>query len=119
MTFSHNLENTLSFNFFFETKLKEYLSFYFNFFLINFITGQLLLLFILNWKFFFKTNNSIKKFKKTVYLFLIIFSTIMTPPDVLSQVLISFINIIIFECFTFFYLFFILIRQPIKTNKYS
>lgn len=119
LNYSHNLEDKLCFTFFFETKLKEYLCFYFNFFFINFITSQLLLLFILNWKFFFKTNNSIKKLKKTVYLLLIIFSTIMTPPDVLSQVLISVINIIIFECFTFFYLFFILVRQPIKANKYS
>jgi sec-independent protein translocase protein TatC len=119
LTYNNYLDNELCFNFFFETKLKEYLSFYFKFFLNNFLISQLFIIFLVNWNFFFKTNTCIKTIKKKIYLFLIIVSTLLTPPDVFSQILISLITILVYEFFTYFYLFFNLIRQPIKTNKYS
>lgn len=39
-----------------------------------------------------------KKFRKLFYLIFVVFSTIVTPPDVLSQICISGILIVIYEC---------------------
>ncbi len=85
----------------FESKLTEYLTFYILMYYLVVCYCQIftILFFFLN----FSNNNIkvIKKFRKVFYYFFIIFSTLISPPDVFSQVLISFIAILVYELIVF------------------
>lgn len=94
-----------SFSIHFEAKLSEYSSFCISlYYLCSFYFQAFILLFItLNYINFNK--NSMKKFRKLYYFFFVIFSTLISPPDIISQVLISFILIISYETLIFLFLF--------------
>ena len=84
-----------SFSLEFEAKLSEYSIFYTKFYLACFLYFQVFLIPILFLKF---TKNSVHfyfRYRKLFYYFGVLFSTLLTPPDVLSQVFLSFI---IFIC---------------------
>ena len=73
----------------FEAKLNEYLNFYISFYYLCIFYGQIftLLLFFL---FYLNTSISvIKKFRKLYYYLVFIISTLISPPEILSQILIS------------------------------
>lgn len=86
-----------SFNIHFEAKLSEYVSFYISIYYICSLYFQVfvLILFFLN---YLNTKiNNIKKFRKIYYFGFVIFSTIISPPDVVSQVLLSFSFVLAYE----------------------
>lgn len=90
----------------FEAKLNEYLSFFIiTYYLCVFYCQFFTLLFcFLN----YLSNHQvkiIKKFRKLFYYLFVIFSTIITPPDVFSQVGISLLAIVSYEMFIFICLF--------------
>lgn len=115
-----SLTKAYSFNLHFEAKLDEYLSFYIELYYLSVLYCQVFaaLFFLL-----INTNTNIKivrKFRKLNYYFFILFSTLISPPDILSQVLISTVTILLYEFLLFSFMIrsslILLIRQPIKTN---
>lgn len=115
-----SLTKAYSFNLHFEAKLYEYLSFYIELYYLSVLYCQI---FVALFLFLIYTNTNIKiirKFRKLNYYFFIIFSTLISPPDILSQILISSATILLYECLLFSFMFrsslIRLIRQPIKTN---
>jgi len=108
LSFQGNSINNHLVSFFFEAKLNEYLHYFISLYYVCLINCQflVLLLIILN-----SVNNKLKKtktFRKLFYLIFIIFSTVVTPPDVFSQICISGILIIIYEC--------VVLAKAIKTS---
>lgn len=118
-----NFQNGTYLNLYFEAKLNEYLNFYMKFYYIFIFYCQIFSVLL----FFFKYTNAncsfIKKFRKLCYYFLVIISTLISPPEILSQIVISLFLICCYELFIFLFLFKfsvnLLIRKPIKTNKNS
>jgi sec-independent protein translocase protein TatC len=88
----------------FEAKLGEYLNFcIFLYYLCIFYFELFAMLFYL---FNVVYNNYIflKKFRKLYYYVFLLFSTILSPPDIFSQILITIFSICIYECFVFCYI---------------
>ena len=109
-----NFQNISFINIYFEAKLSEYVDFYIKFYYIFVFYCQILTLLY----FFFNYINMnillIKKFRKLYYYFFLIFSTLISPPDILSQICISFICIFFFEFFVYIYLLKFLIKDLIR-----
>ena len=87
-----------SVNFFFEAKINEFISFYLKFYKFCF-AGSFLFVFIyflLNLLRIDNTNFFIYVRKNCYFLFLI-FATLVTPPDILSQIFLVSIFILLFE----------------------
>lgn len=118
-----SFKNLNSITLHFEAKLNEYLMFYISFYYWCIFYCQIFtfLLFFLNYM--NKNLSTIKKFRKIYYYFFVLFSTLISPPDVLSQFVISFILIFLYEFFIFIFVWQssmnFLIRQPVKTYKNS
>ena len=83
---------------YFEAKIQEYISFYislYNTVFFNFQVFMFLLLFL-----GFNNNKSvefIKNFRKLSYFFLLLLSTLLSPPDVFSQLIFSLISVLFYE----------------------
>jgi sec-independent protein translocase protein TatC len=115
-----NLTKAYSFNLHFEAKLDEYLNFYVELYYLSVLYCQIFTALFL---FLIYTNTNIRiirKFRKLNYYFFVIFSTLISPPDILSQVFISITTIALYEILLFIFIFrsslILLIRQPIKTD---
>jgi sec-independent protein translocase protein TatC len=83
----------------FEAKLNEYLNFYTSLYYICAVYCQIftVLFFILSY--FDDSIKIVKKSRKLYYYFFVIFSTLITPPDVFSQIFISSGLILTYELF--------------------
>lgn len=83
----------------FEARLADYLNFFFEtYFLLNLIL-HLFLVFLF---FLYQIRlNTILKFRKLFYLSFFVFATLLTPPEVISQVLVGTFFILFFESFLF------------------
>lgn len=88
-------------SFFFEARILEYFNYFTNFYYICVINCQLLTLSILFLNSVSEKVGTIKTFRKLFYLIFIVFSTITTPPDVFSQIIMSFSLIVIYELLIF------------------
>lgn len=87
----------------FEAKLEDYFNHIrtlYNICLINCQFLALLIFFLLNFSQKFK---QIKTFRKLFYLIFVIFSTIITPPDIISQIIISLLLILVYEFLIFYH----------------
>ena len=92
-------------NFYFEAKILDYLTFYFNSQTSCFFGFQLCVFLILFSTYLSNNIKFLKNFRKFFYLLLLGFSTLVTPPDVFSQ-LFLFINLLIgFEILIFINIF--------------
>lgn len=98
-----------------ETRISDYLSFFFDIFVsLNIVLHLLLVFLIFLHKF---TLDSIVAYRKIIYLILFMFATVLTPPDIFSQILMGILFILAFELFLFS-LFFSKERQMyLNTNK--
>ena len=99
LSFQKNLTSIQSIPLFFEAKLSEYLQYFISLYYIcltscQFFTILAIVLTTLN-------NKLQKALRKIFYLIFVVFSTVITPPDVLSQVIICFILILVFEILIF------------------
>jgi len=104
LSFQQNLNDIQPVSFFFETKLIEYFHYFTSSYYICLINCQFLTLLII---ILINLNEKLKKtktFRKLFYLVFVLFSTIVTPPDILSQIIISSFLILIYE-------FIILLKQ--------
>lgn len=85
----------------FEAKLLEYATFYIKFYYICVLYFQVFLIPMLIFKRFKKELKVFKNFRKILYYFCLAFSTVVTPPDVTSQAILSFCIIISSEIFVY------------------
>ena len=88
-------------SFFFEARILEYFNYFTNFYYICVVNCQLLALTILFLNNVSEKAGTVKTFRKLFYLIFILFSTITTPPDVLSQVIMSSSLILVYELLIF------------------
>lgn len=105
----------------FEAKLLDYVIFFINLYFSCVLYFQFFLLPIFFFTYFRKNLNTYKHFRKFLYYGCIIFSTLVTPPDITSQIVLSIILIVGCETLVYGALFKSLlkkelIRKPIKTN---
>ena len=99
LNFQHNVFSFIPI--FFEAKISEYLTYYINFYHLCLLNSQFSLLMLIYIHHFSKNAKEIKKFRKIFYFTFVIFSTLITPPDVISQLYFSFFFILIYETIVF------------------
>jgi len=90
---------------YFEAKLNEYLIFYISLCSLSIFYCQLFMLFFLLLSYTNTSLKAIKKFRKLNYYFFVLFSTLISPPDLLSQVLLSALTVIFYEFLVFAFIF--------------
>ena len=89
-----------SLTFHFESKLNEFLTFYIElYFICLFYCHMLLVIFI--FYIFISDLKDSKKVRKLFYYLFVVISTVLTPPDVLSQLSLSAFLIFSYEIFVF------------------
>ena len=95
----------------FEAKLNEYLNFFISFYYVSILYSQIFTFLLIS--LVYKNTNilTIKKFRKLYYYFWVLFSTAISPPEVLSQIIISLVLIFLYEFFIFCFI--------LKMNLYS
>jgi sec-independent protein translocase protein TatC len=100
-----------SIDLYFESKLNEYLNFYMTTYFICLFYCQVFVLLILFLNYLKANLEKIKYYRKVLYCSFIVVSTLITPPDVISQLVLSFSMIIVYE-----FLLWVLICQTSLTN---
>lgn len=108
LSFQENVNNFQLIDFFFEAKLNEYLQYFVNMYYICLINCQFLAVLVVTLTNLSEKLKRTKAFRKLFYLIFVIFSTLITSPNVLSQICISGLLVLLYE-------FLILIRE-IKFN---
>lgn len=101
LSFQENSNLIQPVSFFFEAKLMEYFHLFTSLYYICLINCQFLAMLIIVLANLSKTLKRTKTFRKLFYLLFVGFSTIITPPDVMSQVCLSSLLIIIYEFLIF------------------
>lgn len=88
-------------NFYFEAKINEYLNFYITTYCLYFLNFQfcfLLYFFVTN---FIKNLNLITLARRSFYFIFCLMATLLTPPDVLSQLIVGVSLIVFYEIIIF------------------
>ena len=101
LSFQDNPLQTQPVSFMFEAKIGEYLTYFKSLYYICLMNCQLLAgvtFFLANLS---ERPEKTQRFRKLFYLLFVLFSTITTPPDIISQVLISLLLILIYELLIF------------------
>jgi sec-independent protein translocase protein TatC len=88
---------THSFSLYFEAKLKEYLYFYMSSYFLYLFYFQFFTLFVLFLNSTKLSSKKIKKSRKFNYYGFVVLSTIISPPEILSQLCIGLIIIFLYE----------------------
>ena len=96
----------------FEAKLLDYIMFFINFYFSCVLCFQFFLLPFFLVVYFKIDLSNFKSFRKFLYYGCIIFSTLITPPDITSQIVLSFIFIIGCEILVYF----ALLKSLLKLN---
>jgi len=94
-------QKTDSMTFFFEAKIIEYFNYFTNLYYACFLNCQVLAVITLLLNNYSKNMNNIRKFRKLFYIVFVIFSTLTTPPDIISQILMSTSLITFYEILLF------------------
>lgn len=97
LSFQESSSTLQPFSLFFETKLIEYFHYFTNMYYICLISCQFLGILAIILTSLNEDFKQTKIFRKLFYLIFVIFSTIVTPPDVISQICISLSLIITYE----------------------
>lgn len=87
------------FKLYFEPKLDTYLNFTINIYIQSYLIFQiiLILIFLINYT---KTMFFIPKFRKTIYIGALIIATLITPPEIWSQIIVFLFLILSIEIYT-------------------
>ena len=104
LSFQKTIVNN-SINLYFEAKINEYLKFYINLYLMCNLSCQMFMIIILFLIYIQGDLKLIKKFRKIFYLLFVIFATMITPPDVMTQLILSSSMICVYEVLIFSVLF--------------
>lgn len=86
----------------FEAKLIEYFTYYTTFYYICVSYFQIFVVLILVFDYLKNDLSIIQRFRKFLYYFFVIFSTLVTPPDVSSQLILSLSIIVGYEILVFY-----------------
>ena len=97
LSFQEGSTTAQTVSFFLEVKLDEYLKYFINVYYICLISCQFLTLLIVALTSLSKELKNIKAFRRLFYIIFIIFSTVITPPDILSQIFICSVLILTYE----------------------
>lgn len=97
LSFQENSSTLQPFSLFFETKLIEYFHYFITIYYICLLSCQFFGLLAVILTSFNKDLKQTKVFRKLFYLIFVIFSTVISPPDVVSQICISLGLIITYE----------------------
>lgn len=106
-TFFLYYENNLLFPLHFEAKLTNYLNFLLSILLNIFIIFQSIFLFISFFIINKKINLNFLRKRKFIYTIFLLLGTILTPPDVTSQIFFLIIFIIFYEIFLFIIIYYL------------
>ena len=101
LSFQTSLTTLQQTPFIFEAKIEEYYQFFISSYYTSLFSCQFLIFLISFLTGFTKKFKKIKKFRKFFYLTFVVFSTLITPPDIISQLLISSVLIVIYEFLIF------------------
>jgi len=101
LSFQENSSMTQSVSLFFEAKLNEYFRYFVDLYYICLASCQFLAVLVIVLTNLSERLKKTKTFRKLFYLIFVIFSTVVTPPDVLSQISISCFLIITYEFLIF------------------
>jgi len=85
--FDFQQRSTETLNLFFEPKIEEYFSFILSIYSQSYMGFQLLLIFAIFFEYAKTDLTIIKNLKKFIYIFILLVATLITPPDILSQML--------------------------------
>lgn len=118
LSFQNNINETNNFSFFFEAKLDEYILFVittFNICIFN-LACIYCILTVLNTKSGLLKN--LKLYRKIIYFILFLLASIVTPPDIISQIFLGTLSIFLFEFYNIINTINLklYLRKPIKTN---
>ena len=112
LSFQEGSTTVRTVSFFLEVKLNEYLNYFVNIYYVCLISCQFLTLLIVILTNLSKELGNIKAFRRLFYIVFIIFSTVITPPDIFSQIFICGILILVYEAT----IFIIKIKASMVTN---
>ena len=102
--------------FYFENKINEYITFYIQIYFITYIVCMLFLVFTLYFFHQSEKKNYVKTQRKAIYITSYIIAAFITPPDVISQIILFSVITLIFENIVFVFLVYDkLIRKPVET----
>ena len=91
---------------YFESKINEYFLFYMSLYYICVFYFQIWIFLFIAFDFFNSKNIiRVKNLRKFFYYVLVVFSTLITPPDVYSQMCISLFFIVSYEILVFYFIF--------------
>jgi sec-independent protein translocase protein TatC len=120
LSFQKTITTSSTINLYFEAKINEYINFYVNLYYMCNLNCQMFMTIILFLIFIKNDLRLIKKFRKIFYLTFVVFATIITPPDIPTQLIFSASIIIIYEILIFSTLLKnYLIWKPIKAYQNS
>lgn len=100
-SFFLSFQQTENISFFFEARIVEYFNYFTNLYYICFINCQVLTIITLLLDTYNNNLGKIRKFRKLFYLIFVIFSTLTTPPDIISQILMSLTLVASYELLLF------------------
>lgn len=96
-----NLTSIESVQMYFESKLTEYLDFYIALYFICGIYGQILLFLVFFLDYTILNLKTIKKYRKVFFSLFLLFATLITPPDIFSQIFLTFSLALLYELLNF------------------
>lgn len=96
LSFQDNLSKQ-QINIKFEAKISEYLNFFIEMYNVCNLQFTIFVFIILILNYYSDNKYLIKQFKKVLYFFFLLIATIVTPPDIFSQLIIYFGLILFFE----------------------
>ena len=111
---NNNYSKTEELDVFLETKLNEYVSFFTGTYFLFFCLSQIVIFIYLQLNLIYYNNKhmfSRKQFRSIFYLFFFFLATILTPPDIISQLILGCMLISLFELSLF-----IIIIQNVKSG---
>nr|UXN44362.1 SecY-independent transporter protein [Haslea karadagensis] len=100
-----------SIDLYFESKLNEYLIFYITSYYLCVTYCQIFVLLISFCKYLKNNLNQIKQNRKIIYFSFLVMSTVLTPPDIISQIVLSLNLIFIYELLVYNLIFQLAIKK--------
>lgn len=92
-----NFKNTSFLNLYLEAKLNDYLNFHIKFYYVFILYCQIFTILFFSFSYINFYSLLVKRFRKLYYYLTLLFATLVSPPEIFSQILISIILILFQE----------------------
>lgn len=96
LNFQNSFKNKII-NFYLEAKLIEYFYFYMNMYYTCIFSFQFFTVLIIFLEYINLNSSIVKNFRKFFYFIFVVFATLVTPPDIFSQIFLSLVVVFIYE----------------------